>query len=425
MKVAKAKRVDNKGRILKDGESQRPNGTYRFRYVDANGVRRDVYSSRLLPTDKMPAHCKDDLSLREKEKAILRDLEDGVKTAVENKLTLNELFDLYIEGKKELKESTRVNYMYMYRKYVRDGLGRKKVTTIRYSDIRTFYNRLLSENGFQPNSLETIHTILHPVFTLAVRDGYIRVNPTDGIMADIKRSHSWEKPKRHALSVQEQEAFVSYVANSSQYAHWLPLFTVFLGTGCRVGEVLGLRWEDIDFDRMTIQINHNLIYRLQENGECKFRVTTPKTKSGIREIPMMEEVRDALLEERERQREFGPNTATVDGYTDFVFTNRFGMVYSPHVINRAIERIIKSYNVEETERAKEEEREPLLIRHFSCHNLRHTFCTRFCENETNLKVIQDIMGHADISTTMNIYAEATHEKKKQSLDQLSGKMRIR
>ena len=74
--------------------------------------------------------------------------------------------------------------------------------------------------------------------------------------------------------------------------------------------------------------------------------------------------------------------------------------------------------------AQEENREPIIIPHFSCHVFRHTFCTRFCENETNIKVIQEIMGHANISITMDIYAKATEEKKKQALDDLSGNLKI-
>lgn len=109
--------------------------------------------------------------------------------------------------------------------------------------------------------MEIINTILHPVFTSAVRDGYIRSNPSDGVMADIKKSHTWEKPKRHALTEQQQEKFVEFTAQSYKYKHWLPLFTVLLGTGGRIGEILGLRWEDCDFPNSIININHTLIYR--------------------------------------------------------------------------------------------------------------------------------------------------------------------
>ena len=193
--MAGMKRTDNKGRILKDGESQRQDGIYRYRYTDAMGIRHDVYSARLVSTDKLPLGSKDDLSLREKEKVIQRDLDDGIKATVENKATVNDLFDLYMSGKKELKPSTRANYFYMYNKYVRSGFGRRKIARIKYSDVKSFYNALIHNMGFKPNSMEIIHTILHPVFTLAVRDNYIRFNPTDGVMAEIKRSHNWEKPK--------------------------------------------------------------------------------------------------------------------------------------------------------------------------------------------------------------------------------------
>ena len=272
--------------------------------------------------------------------------------------------------------------------------------------------------------MEIINTVLHPVFTLAVRDGYIRNNPSDGAMAEIKKSHNWEKPKRHALTVEEQEAFINYLSKSEMYNHWLPIFTVLLGTGCRIGEIIGLRWCDCDFDKNVIEVNHNLIYRQQDDGKCEMHITTPKTKAGIRTVPMLSEVRKALMQERKMQMQNGFNSCEIDGYKGFVFTNRFGYVHNPMTLNRAIKRIYEAYNKQEAEEAKKEHREPILIRHFSVHNLRHTFCTRFCENEQNLKIIQEIMGHSDISTTMNIYAEATEAKKQEAFNSLEGKIKI-
>ena len=423
--MARLKRTDNKGRILKDGESQRKDGTYRFNYTDAEGVRHDVYSKRLVPTDRLPPGCKEDLSLREKERKIIRDLEDGIKAPVENRATLNDLFWIYISNKPELKESTRTNYLYMYQKYVQDTLGKKKIASIKYSDVKAFYNKLIREMGFKPNSMEIIHTIIHPVFTLAIRDNYIRINPAAGAMADIKKSHNWEKPKRHALTIREQETFVSYMAQHKTYSHWLSLFTVLLGTGGRIGEITGLRWEDCDFEAVIIHINHNMVYRKFDGEEkAMFHIVTPKTSADIRIIPMLSEVRKALEDEYERQKITGFNESIVDGYTGFIFKNRYGDPMSAHNVNRAIDRICNEYNEEETILADKEGREPFLIRHFSVHNLRHTFCTRFCENESNIKVIQEIMGHADIETTMNIYAEATEQKKKESFANLEGKIKI-
>ena len=275
-----------------------------------------------------------------------------------------------------------------------------------------------------PTGMEIINTLIHPALTLAVRDGYIRFNPSDGVMMEIKKSHQWEKTHRHALTIEEQSAFLNYIASNEQYKHWLPMFTLFLGTGCRVGEIVGLRWEDCDFKQRIININHTLIYRLQDDGRVEYHITTPKTEAGIREIPMMDEVYDALVQLKNWQVLVGDAHDEIDGYSGFILTNRFGNVCNPHTINRVIERMYKGYNKQETEQARAEGRQPMLIRHFSVHNLRHTFCTRFCENETNLKVIQDIMGHADITTTMNIYAEATKEKKQQAMANLNGKIKI-
>lgn len=419
------KKKDKKGRVLKEGEYQMPDGRYRYRYNDENGKRQAVYSWKLVSTDRVPKGKKDDLSLREKEEQIIIDKHDGISTAPD-KVTLNDIWQKYIEGKTELKDSTRNNYKYMYKQFVFDDIGRRKVSDIKYSDIKAFYNRLQKEKGLKPNTIENVNTILHPTFTLAVRDGYIRSNPTDGVMGEIKKSNAWEKPKRHALTIEEQEAFVSFLKESDMYNHWLPLFTFFLGTGCRVGEGIGLRWKDIDFKNRTININHNMIYRQNDEGICEMHITTPKTSAGCRTIPMLDEVYKALMIERSRQMEAGHtfSNCEVDGYTGFIFTNRFGYVHNPQTINRAIERIIKACNEQEQEKAKKEGRKPVQIRHFSIHNLRHTFCTRFCENESNIKVIQEIMGHSDITTTMNIYAEATEDKKKESFENLQGKIKI-
>lgn len=423
--MAAQKRKDSKGRNLKENEFQRSDGQYMYRYYDANGSMKYVYSWKLVPTDKVPSGKRDGLSLREKEAEIAEDKQKGIDSAAKKKYTLNDIFEKYIAGKTELKPSTRTNYLYMYNNYVRNTLGKRKIADIKYSDIKEYYNTLINERKFQPNSLEIIHTILHPTFTQAVRDDIISKNPTDGVMSEIKKSRKWTKPKRHALTLEQQQLFMDFVHNSSTYKHWEPLFVVFLGTGCRVGELVGLTWDDVDTTNNMIKIDHNLIYRPQEgSGKCEMHITTPKTSSGIRRIPMMQEVKEAFEELRKQQAAQGFCDVEIDGYKGFIFINRDGNVHNPHAINRAIERIRIACNAAEKEQAKAEKREAIEITHFSVHNLRHTFCTRFCENETNIKVIQEIMGHSDISTTMNIYAEATEAKKKDTINCLDNNYRI-
>ena len=203
------------------------------------------------------------------------------------------------------------------------------------------------------------------------------------------------------------------------------MFTVLLGTGCRIGEALGLRWQDLDYDRRTISINHSLsYYQKPESNKSVLRISKPKTEAGIRTIPMLDVVKDSFEMLYEEQLENGFNETEIDGMSGFVFSNRFGNVHNPQAINRAIKRIYEAYNVEEVLKAAKEKREPILIPHFSCHHLRHTFCSRFCENETNLKVIQSIMGHANIETTMDIYAEVTETKKHESMQELAKKLDV-
>lgn len=114
------------------------------------------------------------------------------------------------------------------------------------------------------------------------------------------------------------------------------------------------------------------------------------------------------MNEREFQKVVGITcNFTVDGYTDFIFLNRLGKAHNPNTINRTIKRITEAYNVDELERAEKERREPILIPPFSCHNLRHTFCTRLWENGVNAKMVQDIMGYADFSTALDVREEVT------------------
>ena len=230
---------------------------------------------------------------------------------------------------------------------------------------------------------------------------------------------------RYALTIPQQRAFMEYIATHPVYFHWWPIFTIFLGTGCRIGEVLGLRWEDIDYEKRIISINHNLTYYpVGEDRASENHISTPKTEAGMRTIPMLDTVKDAFEMIWEEQKENGWTDAEIDGMTGFVFCNRYGNVMNAQSVNRAIKRISSAYNATEEVEAKKEHREPVLLPNFSAHSLRHTFCTRLCERETNLKVIQSIMGHKDIQTTMDIYAEATEEKKQETFEHLAATMDV-
>ena len=388
-------RKDARGYALHKGECQRKDGRYSFSYTGREHKRHIIYASDLA-------------TLRSRERKIIRDIEDGMDPHLAERITINQVYDKYIGQKYDLKATTRANYIYTYDHFVREGFGKRKLASIRYTDVKKFYYDLILERGIKSATLDNIHTQLHPAFQMAVRDGLIRVNPSDGVMAEIKKSHVWKKEKRRSLTVPQQVAFMRHLNENNDFVGWRPVITVLLGTGMRIGECLGLRWEDLDFEARTISVNHNLVYRRLEKGQGMMKhINTPKTAAGTRTIPMLKEVYDAFLDEYQFQRITGFCEEEVDGYSGFVFSSSVKTVMIPEDVNRAIQRVTDSYNKEEKVCAKNESREPLLIPHFSAHHLRHTFCTRFCENETNLKVIQSIMGHADITTTMDIYALRT------------------
>ena len=406
-------RKDLRGRSLRKGEVQRASDKrYMYTYTDPLGRRKFIYANDLT-------------QLREKEEKLLKDQLDGLDIYVAGKATLNETFDRYISTKYNLRESTRSSYLYTYDHYVRDTFGLKRIAEIKYSDVLQFYYHLLNQQGISLGTLDSVHCLLHPTFQLALRDEIIRKNPTDGVMKEISRESGKNRGVRHALTIEQQRCFMEYIANHPIYYHWWPMFTILLGTGCRIGEALGLRWQDLDFENRVININHSLVYYpVNGSNKCVLRVSLPKTDAGIRTIPMLDIVKDAFEMLYEEQKENGFNETEIDGMTGFIFCNRFGSVPNPQTVNHTIKRIANNYNADEVVRAKKEHRDPIILPNFSCHHLRHTFCTRLCENETNLKVIQSIMGHKNIETTLDIYAEATEKKKQESFENLAAKLDI-
>ncbi len=401
-------RKDGKGQVLHKGEVYNRNrGLYSYSYYDALGKRKYFYA-------------RDLLELREREIELQRDKVDRLEAYAIAKADVNYVFDRYIATKSELRSTTRTNYEYTYDRYVRNGFGRKRIAEVRYSDVLTFYHALL-ERGLAVSTVDSVHCVLHPTFQLALRDNVIRSNPTNGVMAEVKKKLKGRPEPRHALLIEEQRAFLDFLERP-EYIRWKPLFTVMFGTGCRVGEIIGLRWKDLDFKNRSISINHSVTYypRSDKDYRCEFEVNLPKTPTGIRIIPMLEQVEEAFRQEKRNQKQYGYHSIVeLDGMSGFIFCNRFGNLHNPASINRAIKRIVDDHNAREEVKAKREHRDPVMIPRFSCHITRHSFCTRLCENETNIKVIQSVMGHKDIQTTMDIYAEVSEQKKREIFDQLN------
>ena len=419
------RRKDSKGRVLRNGEVQRADGKYMFRYTDQDGKRQTAYSWKLVETDKVPEgkRCKE--ALRTMEKIILKDLDDGIVIGEGDQVSLNSMFEEFLEMRTDLKETTRANYICLYDKHVRDDFGRRKVGRTKYSDIYKFYMSLSKDTRLKKSSIQSINSIIWQLFEMATQDNLIRRNPSEGVMKDVLKRLQEEQAKRHALTIDQQGNLIDFIYSSEKYKAYGPLFTVLLGTGMRIGEALGLTWNDIDFKKNVIFVNHSLSYKSGENRGYEYHVSETKTLAGNRMIPMFQDVRKALQSEKRKATKGKFDPFVVDGYSNFVFLNTAGKVYTTGFIFDVIQNIVTDYNRLEMISAEKENREPAYLPKISAHIFRHTFCTRLCENEQNLKIIQDIMGHKNIRTTMEVYNEATAQAKQMSFSNLEGKIKLR
>lgn len=402
------KRVDNKGRVLPPNIIQYKDGRYVWRKM-INGEKYLLVDNNLVELKKKVIQKEAEIA-----SGTCRDL---------GRETLNEWFSKWLTIYKcSIRETTLNNYRSYWKWYVEGSkLGNTKLSKLNRTMIIQFYNYLCNEKHLSGGTIRYINSLIFGSLEDARLERLLPDNPAEGVLAKIKVSGN---KQREALTLQEQEKFINYIANSNIYNVYLPLISFLLGTGCRIGEALGMTWDNIDFTKGLIYVNHTISYRAID-GVHKFYITEPKTSSGCREIPMLEDVRKQLIKQQEYQSYFHiPNDISVDGYSNFVFTTSTGRPYTQESVNRVIRNVIKEINVNEELQAQKEDRSPIILPRFSAHTLRHTFCTRFCENESNVKVIQQVMGHSRIDVTLGIYAHATQDKVGEVMNNLNGKIKL-
>ena len=381
------KRRDSRNRVLRTGESQRKDGRYLYKYVDADGKPQSVYSWKLVATDKVPAGKRDCIALRDKEQEIQKSLADGISMA-NGKLTVSELYTRFTTLRGNVKRSTKGSRQYTAKLIAEDLLGAKLISGVKPSDAQEWALRMQGK-GLSYRVINNTRRSLKAAFQMAVSDGWLRKNPFDFALNTVIRN---EVNVRSALTEEQERVLLDFVRHDKPYGRYYNEILILLRTGLRISEFCGLTVQDIDFENGLINIDHQLRW---EKGGSGYYIDTPKSKSSIRKVPMSAEARKAL--ERVIARRGEPELFTVDGYSGFLFVNEIGEPYPAHHYQEALRRVVQKYN-----RTHEEQ-----LPKISPHVLRHTFCTRLANKNMNPKSLQYIMGHSDINITLNLYAHAS------------------
>lgn len=405
--MAAGKRIDDKGRKLPDGFSQRPDGRYMARFTYC-GTRYALYDMNLN-------------KLKEKVLAKKYELEHH-SYSKSAKLTINEWFDVWFEKyyKESVKPSTATTIKNAYEKQVRKSkIGRMRLETVKNGTVVEFYKEL-SRDGYATATIRTVHSLLKMMFETAIINEMAEKNPTTGALSVLRVP---QKEERRVFSKEEQDIFFEYLKNDLVYNRYLPFYVVGFNTGMRVGELTGLTWNDIDFENGMLRVERTLYFQKNVGDmKARFHVSTPKTINAIRTIPMLPEVKKALEEQKKIQGmmkfQGDYKEISVDGITNFVFTTRNGTPRKESDAWKIGKRIVKNMNDKEKAKAKEQNRVPVFFEDFYPHTMRHTFTTRCVEKGMSPVVLAKILGHSSVRTTLDIYTHISDEQKIEEMKSL-------
>lgn len=383
------RRKDNKGRVLKEGESQRKDGRYQYRYTDPLGKRKIIYS-------------KDLHSLRESEEKIKIEISTGTYVTPTNQ-TMCELIAKYISFRKPSLKTNTIDrvlcFLNVIKKY---PIGNMPIGYIKQSDAKTFFKEMY-ENGYAYGTVGDYKALIKPAFDMAYEDGTIVKNPFDFELSKVIQRKEREKI---IISDDQYKRLLDFLLCSKRYNRYYYITVLLYETGLRIGELCGLTIKDVDLKNRKIKITH----QLQESDKGIRFIETPKTLKSERTIPISDNAYKVLsiVVQNAIERKTDP---IVDGYVGFLFLNRVGNTTTPGKIAGNFRNIIRAYN----KKANSDEQLPQI----TPHTFRHTFCTRLILSGMNIKSVQYIMGHRTINTTLSIY---THIKELDALEDFNSKI---
>ena len=387
------KRRDNRNRILHEGEYQRADGRYRFRYIDEDGKEKNVYSWRLDKNDPMPKGKKRELSLREKEKQIEADLFDHIVTNGGN-YTVLELLKKYVSLRTGVRHNTVAGSKTVINVLKKEAFGKQRIDKVRLSDAKAWLIKLQQVDGRGYSSIHSIRGVLRPAFQMAVDDDLIRKNPFGFELASVIVNDS---VTREAITRKQERELLKFIKEDAHFSRYYDAIYILFHTGLRISEFCGLTVSEIEFDEMRIKVDH----QLQRTSQMKYVIEEPKTESGTRYVPMTEEVA-ACFRRIIASREAPKVEPMVDGYIRFLCLDKNDMPKVALHWEKYLEHIVEKYN--KIYRIQMPKVTP--------HVCRHTFCSNMAKSGMNPKTLQYIMGHSDISVTLNVYAHVNFDDAK-------------
>ncbi|WP_282804466.1 tyrosine-type recombinase/integrase [Clostridium tetani] len=324
----------------------------------------------------------------------------------DDKITLQQWFKTWLFEFRinDLKPSSFERYEGIYRKYILNSpIGKMSLSELRAKDIQKYYNSL-SNKGISANVVNTINGFLYTCLESALKQNYIPQNYCKLIiLPKIIKEDEFT-----VLTLEEQNIFL----NAIQGHKYQTAFTLALGTGLRLGELLGLKWSDIDFNKNTVGISRSIkrITLINYEGERSSQVLEqlPKTKTSIREVPIPSNIIENLEQYREKQLLVKKENKDVYNDNDYIFSDKLGNPLDPKRIPRNFKSILKKAG----------------LKAIKFHSLRHTYATRLFEADVPIKTVQALMGHSDITTTMNIYTHVMPEQKNKAVEKIDGLFKI-
>jgi integrase len=383
-------RRDSKGRKLFNGESQRKDGKYEYKYQDVRGRRKTVYSWKLTPSDRTPAGKRDDISLREKEKQIQKDLYSNI-TPDGGDYTVLELVEKYVSQKTGVRHNTRANYNFVINVIKKEDFGQKRIDKIKPSDAKQWLIKMQQSDGRGYSSIHTIRGVVRPAFQMAVDDDLLVKNPFEFQLNTVVVNDS---VTRESITQKQESDFLKFIKKDKHFSKYYDGIFILFNTGLRISEFVGLTIKNIDFDNNRIIVDH----QLQRTRNMEYVIENTKTESGVRMVPMTPEVKEAfsrIISGRKKPK----IEPMVDGYSGFLFLDKndrpMVALHWEKYFQHIREKYNKTYKVQM----------PVVTPHVA----RHTFCSNMAKSGMNPKSLQYIMGHSEIGVTLNTYTHLGYD----------------